>query len=630
MGRPFATELTNLSQTIRVVNTQNLKDLPRQIKLARLRPAFLIGTGGSLTAAEFAKRLFDQCGVIAQAVTPLEFIQSHASLRHTSIFIFSAGGNNKDILASFQAAYHREAAQVVIICASLNTRLARMAANCERAFSFEFALPSGRDGYLATNSLVATCVLLTRAFEQPTLAYDKVETLLEQGRQAFTATYNKAKANHYVVLFSSWGRPAAIDLESKLSEAGLFASMLADYRHFAHGRHNWLDKHGQDTTVVAFSTPEDERLAKATLARIPSLIPSCRLHTTTTGCVGGLELLLMTFGFIAAAGDAANIDPGRPGVPTYGSEIYQLGPRVTVNKSPSDKQTLSLSAGVDRKLAAVGTFENSRAFFYENGRRFLDRLYTTSFGALVVDFDGTILPVSARTGPIPKAIKNALSRLLKASVPVYFATGRGDSVHQVLTESFPRKFWRLLHVGYFNGAFCLPLSEATKYSKQRKRFSELDRFETYLRNNPIHEQLAKIKNKRCQISLFPIGDVNTQTIITAVQEEIAKLRECSIRMVISSHSIDLIPRNVSKITCLRHAEHTMKGRSKTLALGDCGAYPGNDFELLQHPFSLSVDAVSADLNSCWNFLPTGLSHTNGTAFYLSRLVVEKGTFKFKS
>ena len=630
MGRPFATELTNLSQTIRVANVQQLEDLPRQIKSACSRPVFLVGTGGSLTAAEFAKRLFDQCGAIAQAITPLEFIQSHASLRHASVFIFSAGGNNKDILASFQIAYDHEAAQVVIVCASLKTRLARMAANCERAFLFEFALPGGRDGYLATNSLIATCTLLARAFEQPTLLHEKVEPLLQQGRQAFTATYNKAKPNHYVVLFSSWGRPAAIDLESKLSEAGLVASMLADYRHFAHGRHNWLDKHSQDTTVIAFSTPEDECLAKATLARIPSSIPSCRFHTRNTGSAGGLELLLIAFGFVAAAGNAANIDPGRPGVPTYGSEIYQIGPRITMKKLPSAKQALSLSAGVDRKLAASAMSENARARFHESGRQFLDRLCTASFGALVVDFDGTILPMSARTGPIPQAIKNALSRLVKAGVPVYFATGRGDSVHQVLIASFPRKFWRLLHVGYYNGAFCLPLSEATTFPKQKMRFPELDLFEKHLRRNPILEELATIKNKRCQISLFPIGDANMQTIITGVREELAKLRERSIRVVISSHSIDLIPRNVSKISCLQRAERTMKGQAEALALGDCGAYSGNDFELLQHPFSLSVDTVSSDLESCWNFLPTGVSHTHGTAFYLSRLTVEKGTFKFKS
>ena len=48
---------------------------------------------------------------------------------------------------------------------------------------------------------------------------------------------------------------AASDLESKFTEAAIGNVQTADYRHFAHGRHHWLAKRGNETGVLALITP---------------------------------------------------------------------------------------------------------------------------------------------------------------------------------------------------------------------------------------------------------------------------------------------------------------------------------------------------------------------------------------
>ena len=72
-----------------------------------------------------------------------------------------------------------------------------------------------------------------------------------------------------LILHDGWGRAAAVDAETRLSEAGLAGTQLADYRNFAHGRHNWLDKNRDRTGIIAFVTPGCDRLAARTLCLIP-------------------------------------------------------------------------------------------------------------------------------------------------------------------------------------------------------------------------------------------------------------------------------------------------------------------------------------------------------------------------
>ena len=79
-----------------------------------------------------------------------------------------------------------------------------------------------------------------------------------------------------VVLHGVSSKIGAIDLESKFSEAALGNLQVADYRNFAHGRHNWIYKRGKSSGILAFITPEDNALAKKTLAFNPQ--KGSRLH----------------------------------------------------------------------------------------------------------------------------------------------------------------------------------------------------------------------------------------------------------------------------------------------------------------------------------------------------------------
>jgi hydroxymethylpyrimidine pyrophosphatase-like HAD family hydrolase len=402
--------------------------------------------------------------------------------------------------------------------------------------------------------------------------------------------------------------------------------MLVDYRQFAHGRHNWLDKRRHQTGIVAFINPIDERLANATLAQLPKTIPVWRCQATDTGAIGTIQQLLATFGFVSAGGRAVGIDPGRPGVPEYGSRLYRLGPKGFVRRAGGNIR-FDVSAAVERKLSARrerGVAD--RAVVQEKCTDFLEHVVSASFGALVSDFDGTLLAIAQRNGPIAAPIRDVLVSMVQAQIPIFLATGRGDSIQELLKTIFPPTCWPLVHVGYLNGAFTLPLTDCERFTEFAKAAPDLQRFEQLADACPTVAALSG-KMKGPQIS-FSCSGQDPQSVIACLQEHLARWNLPSLRLVFSSHSIDLLPEGVSKSVCLDRAIGIVAPPLKVLALGDCGCWMGNDYDLLAHPDSLSVDAVSGDLESCWNLLPRGLSHCEGAAHYLRMFQIGKSSFSF--
>ena len=96
-----------------------------------------------------------------------------------------------------------------------------------------------------------------------------------------------------------------------------------------------------------------------------------------------------------------------------------------------------------------------------------------------------------------------------------------------------------------------------------------------------------------------------------------------IRVWRSSHSMDIVVyHEVSKLKVIEDAAHT-------LCIGDYGTIEGNDYEMLSSRYSLSVDRVTKNADSCWNIAPSGMKGIDATLYYLSRLTVINGIIKCK-
>ena len=97
-------------------------------------------------------------------MTPMEIVATGLNLRSETVLMATAGGRNPDVLGAFQAIAAREPRHFLVLCASTQTPLARLATKFPFVNFVEFDLPTGKDGFLATNSLLASALLLARAY----------------------------------------------------------------------------------------------------------------------------------------------------------------------------------------------------------------------------------------------------------------------------------------------------------------------------------------------------------------------------------------------------------------------------------------------------------------------------------
>jgi hydroxymethylpyrimidine pyrophosphatase-like HAD family hydrolase len=618
MGKPYRTELLKIASSLTWAASVDITPMAQFLERARGHLLVTVGAGGSFTAAEFLRLLHDSRGGAAIAHTPLSFIQSSIDLRHAFVIIYTAGGNNRDVLETYEVAAARESLGILVICGSRGSKIEVKAADTERATVFALKLPTGRDGYLATNSLAVFCSLTLRAFGQA------IPSNLNHASNPEPPTKPR---QHYIVLYAGWARPAAVDLESKFSEAGLGGVMLADYRHFAHGRHNWIDKLAEQTAVVAFVSPDCKVLSKKTLSLLPSTVPIIELKTETDGPVGGLELLLSAFQFTDYIGQLVGIDPGRPGVPSYGSLIYHLGPSKEILM-----QSLPTDSGTWRKQAARGTLGEPQDFTIVKSAKndYISRLAQARFGALVVDFDGTVMaPGVGLDALLSSPVGLFFERLLRNGVALYFATGRGDSIHTILANSIAPCFHSKVHVSYYNGGLTRSLAEAPPTAQGGIHHDEFENLRDHLLADPLLGELTNPQNKSFQLTLKASSEVGFATASTILRELLVPLNGRGFRLVKSSHSLDVIPPESTKLNTVRMAQDSIETGLQVLTLGDKGAMGGNDHELLTHPFSLSVDTVSSSLASCWNLLPTGCRNVKGFLRYASWINEIRGGFVMK-
>lgn len=628
MGKPFKEELKNLLKTITWAEQQDVTRLTRFLfEENNQTPLVCIGSGGSLSACYYAVQLYQQRnGVLAQAMTPLQLMYSGKEIiRSCKLLFLSASGKNKDILNAIKYGVKYNETGMMSLTLHKNNPTEELLGQHPKVIRWCEDIPCDKDGFLATNSLIATFTLLCKA------ADFKFQNSNYKLSDLQPATWNLKldSIQNFIVLFGALGEPVAWDIESKLTEAALGSALLSDYRNFGHGRHHWFAKKGENSCIIALVTPVERELANKTIGCLPKDVPVIYIETELETQVASIDLLIKAFHFVNKLGMARGIDPGRPGVPSYGRTLYNLDYfKLTNLILPSEK---TLNVAVLRKLGIAG-MENEplREYYNEACLRFVKQLNKGIFTAVAFDYDGTLSAsdhTSRYTNGLCCEVKNALLSLLENGVQIVVATGRGKSVGESFKESFDQKYWSQIQVGYYNGACLLALGEEDKLNAWKKQpfDNELKALEEELRLR-LPKGCVDYKFEERSLQLSIEGEMNqTESLLVyeTCREIIWDKQMKGIRVWCSSHSMDIVVyRKVSKLQVLKDPEHT-------LCIGDYGTLEGNDYEILTSKYSLSVDRVSKNAESCWNIAPSGMKGLDATLYYLSRMKANEGKITCK-
>lgn len=631
MGKPFKGELEKLSSTIEWAERQDVTDLSKFLfGKDRQTPLVCIGSGGSLSACHYAAQLYQRRnGVLAEAMTPLQLMYAGQDvIRDSKLLFLSASGKNKDILNAIKYGLKYNETGMMSLTLRKNNPTEVLLEQYPKVQRWCENIPSEKDGFLATNSLAATFTLLCKAAEGSRYK-DQGSSSLNLELAVRPLNIELSAIQNFIVLYGTAGEPVAWDVESKLTEAALGAALLSDYRNFGHGRHHWFAKRGENSCVIALVSPVERELAYKTIGFLPKDVPVIYIETELETAAASIDLLLKAFHFVNDLGVARGIDPGRPGVPSYGRMLYNLDYyKLTSRILPTEK---TLDVAVRRKLGAAG-MENAalRQYYSEACQCFVRQLNRRKYTTIAFDYDGTLSASDRKsryTNGLCEEIKDALTSLLEKGVQIVIATGRGQSISKSFKPSFDKKYWPQIKVGYYNGACLLTLGEEAWLEEWKNK-----PFDSELK--ALSEELQKRLPKDCikydlternqQLSIEEVKNASDAEIIYDTCCEIIWDKQLKgIRVWRSSHSMDIVVyREVSKLRVIEDA-------AKTLCIGDYGSVEGNDYELLSCQASLSVDRVSKNAESCWNIAPSGMKGLDATLYYLSRLTVTDGIIKCK-
>lgn len=632
--------MEKLAATFAYVASADIKPLQQAVGAARLSSLRAIGSGGSLTAAHALAGLHQRyTDLLAAVATPLEAVDNPLDAE-VATWLLSAGGKNPDIMAAAKTLILREPRHLGVLCGRSDSPLARLCRQHPYVDLLLYPSPAGKDGFLATNSLLGFTALLTRAyaveFGSDADWQDTVKHMMPLLRDAaVTEAWEAAMGRLWtrpttLVLHGPATRVGAIDLESKFTEAALGHLQLADYRNFAHGRHHWLAKRSESSAVLAFVTSADSVLAERTLDLLPRHVPRACIVFDGGPSAVALASVLAALRITGWAGYARSIDPGRPSIPNFGRKLYNLKLPRSPNVTESPRLSPRAVAAIARK---AGVAHSGLSALTDLGRwrealdAFLARLRGANFAAIVLDYDGTMVDTRQRSEPVEPELAGELARIATAGIHIGIATGRGESVRRDLQECLPDDLWRRVLVGYYNGAELARLDDDSAPDGTVGVCAALRPLADALHRQPEIAEFACMEERSSQITLEATG-MRKRRLWELALQVVLKTGIPRVTVTRSGHSVDIVAPGVSKLSVVRQLRETV-GDEPVLVIGDRGRWPGNDHDLLSQPFALGVDEISGNPATCWHLGKPGQRGPTVAFDYLSALTARDGRLKFE-
>lgn len=602
----FAEKLDTLLRTAELVASADWRALAEALRQGQQRPVVAIGSGGSaITAQYFARCRETLFEAATHVMTPTEFVLANDDLKQSEVWLFSAGADNADSIASVVAARSRGAAQIHLL--TRNAAGAAVQAVAADLGNTVTSIPVAdvRDGFLATHSLIGSVLALLFASDLVSadplgeeLGAAVIERLREcmhpATRQAMQAQLADVRSDDVLLIVADPQLRAVAELiETSAWEAALCPIQRTDLRNFAHGRHTWLHHRGERTVILGLIGDDSREIWE----RANSLLPQgLRRHVFDFGNAGRMRTaagIVEGLVIVEAIGAATGIDPGKPGIGDFGRSLYEEDGLLALARQLGPAVRHKRSAALERDDVTDDHF-CIRAACAE--RR--DALAEARVGAIVLDYDGTIISDDERFGHPRTAIVDELVRLDALGVRIAIATGRGGSGGKALRAVLPVTMCDRVLVGYYNGAYIQPLSIDIEVDRPASD-PDLAQCFAWLESHPelfFGAFGGRFSDVQISIKLDNLADLRDFLAALAYCPPIAS---GAVRFRRSGHSIDFFAAGTSKLSVVDRVRQTLPNDLAVLCIGDSGGRDGNDNELLSHAHGISVGTVCDRHDGCW-------------------------------
>lgn len=599
-----------------------------------------VGSGGSFTVASLLCNLHETyTGRVSRPSTPLEIICNPTLASTSPVFLISAEGKNPDIVEALQRARMHSARPVHILTNRQESPLLESASHLTAINTHVFEL-ADKDGYLATNSLLFDATVVARAYgeldrQDETLPSSLTDlrlgdrTIADWVAEIDSFVDAAMACGAVIVTFSPLLRPVAADLESKLAESALLHCQLADLRSFSHGRHLWLAERPSDCAIIALTDPLLSTLWSSTLELIPPGTPTLTMPFEGAEPRDQIAGLVAQMQLVSSLARRSGRDLGRPEVPQFGRDLHYL-----------DISTLIPAPSISPEHGEQSKYEILGAQWPSIGRRgsmrrsleaFRVSLEERAFRAVVFDYDGTLCGSHPKDKPPPAAVIGHLKQLLDEGVLVAIASGRGGSIQEQLRASLPEAYWPNIHVGLYNAGYIADLATTPATQPSTSEFlNHVTRIVQRLKDLGVPIEVIRTTHPY-QVSVRFREGIKTDSSWFVIADALRQAGLDLSGIVRSKHSIDILSPATNKALLVAHViQRFGVDPHDLLTIGDYGAWPGNDYSLLEHRFSLSVDIPSRRLDRGWKLAPKHKRDVDATLWYLNRAdFIGDGRFKLR-
>lgn len=251
-------------------------------------------------------------------------------------------------------------------------------------------------------------------------------------------------------------------------------------------------------------------------------------------------------------------------------------------------------------------------------------IHAQVFKAIIFDYDLTIHNKHKQLA-VENEIFHIINWLLSNNIIIGIATGNGEYIADEIRKKIDPAYHPNVIVGYYNGGLILPLNSDILFSDLQLTIPlDFQKIIRYVKDNIPRELICTDgidDNNPFQLNFYSDIDEG-QAYIKALKAFIHTLPGLTILQ--SPHSFDVIPNEISKSNVCDYLVNQGLLNSEILTMGDSGHLGGNDYDLLNRLFSLSVDSISGSLDNCWNFAPLDCRHLDATNYYLSSISIING------
>ena len=150
-----------------------------------------------------------------------------------------------------------------------------------------------------------------------------------------------------------------------------------------------------------------------------------------------------------------------------------------------------------------------------------------------------------------------------------------------LQSCLPQSWWDRVLIGYYNGAEISLLSDNDHPDGTPEPGPELKQLAHELRCCPDLKDIAKLDERRFQITLEPKTIIPEDRLWEIANQIIHNSEVEGIRVVRSSHSVDILAPRVSKQLVVRQISSfgSKADDFSILTIGDRGRWPGNELRI---------------------------------------------------